>query len=359
MSSAPPAIQVRPTVRVCDGLACELAGSATLRQQLPALLDGSVPVGVVPCLGLCDEAPAVLVGRCALPNATGAGVLNTLLELVGEAAVQEPADDLAYRAQGGYALAAAIADGRLDVEPVLALLEHPAVQRLGSEDSTIGTLMRAARAQPASRRLGVEVGACGFQDRRYLERDPHRFLEGTLIAALLVGADAVTLHLPEGYDDCRALLQSELDRLDAHPPLPLPRLELRSDAVGAATLRLHVETLFWLREVLEKGPQWYARFGRRGRQGLHAISVSGRVNKPGIKLAPAGITPRELVEEYCEGMREGDSLHGCVTSTGLFAQPDLPLDADPVRPGSAAPSAVVVLGEQDRPHAQALGTMRK
>lgn len=358
MSAAQPAIHVRPTVRVCDGLACELAGSRALLQGLPALLDGKVPVDAVGCLGVCDQAPAAVVGGSVLPHATPESVLNKLLALSDQGAAQEAVGHLAYRAQGGYLLAAAFAEGECDAGAALAVLEHPAVQRLGSEGAPIGKLWRAARAQPAPRAIAVEVGGCGFQDRRYLEREPHRFLEGALIAAQLVGAEAITLCLPENYDDCRALLRSEIARLQASPPLPLPRIEVQAAPAPHATLKPRVETLFWLRDVLEKGGDWYARFGRRGRQGLHAISVSGRVNKPGLKLAPAGITPRELVEEYCEGMREGHSLHGCVTSSGLFAQPDLPLDPDPLRPGLPAPAAIVVLGEQDRAHADALGTMR-
>src|SRR5678816_3470897 len=178
-----------------------------------------------------------------------------------------------------------------------------------------------------------------FKDRFYLERDPHRFLEGMLIAAWAVGIAGIYVYLRDEYAGCREILTRELAALQANPPGPLPLIELRRGAgayicgeesamiesiegkrgmprlrppyvaqVGLfnrPTLEHNMETLLWVRDLIEQGAQWFARHGRNGRKGLRSFSVSGRVKKPGVHLAPAGITVRELIDEYCGGMCEG------------------------------------------------------
>jgi formate dehydrogenase len=389
------------TVRVCDGLACEMAGAGALLERLPALLGRDVRVVAAPCIGRCEQAPAVSVGQAAVPVATAEKVVAAAR---GEGIEPTPAaiDYDAYRAAGGYALPAALAAGRLDAGSVLRAMEDSGLRGLGGAGFPAGRKWRIVREQPAPRLFAVNIdeGEPGtFKDRFYLERDPHRFLEGLLVAAQVVGTEAVYIYLRDEYHDARALLQRELARLVADPPCPLPRIELRRGAgayicgeesamiesiegkrgeprmrppyiaqvglFGRPTLEHNFETLYWVRDIVERGPQWFASSGRNGRSGLRSFSVSGRVRQPGVKLAPAGITLRELVDEHCGGMQDGHELYAYLpggASGGILpaSLADVPLDFDTLQPhgcfiGSAA---VIVLGHQDRARDAALNVMR-
>jgi NADH:ubiquinone oxidoreductase subunit F (NADH-binding) len=255
-------------------------------------------------------------------------------------------------------------------------------------------------AAPRLMAVNIDEGEPGtFKDRHYLERDPHRFLEGVLIAASVVGIHKVYIYLRDEYHDCRALLQEQIAALQADPPHPLPAIELRRGAgayicgeesamiesiegkrgeprlrppyiaevglFGRPTLEHNFETLYWVREIVERGADWFASHGRHGRKGLRSFSVSGRVREPGVKLAPAGITLRELIDEFCGGMAEGHTLYAYLpggASGGILPaqMADIPLDFDTLQPhgcfiGSAA---VMVLGQHDRARDAALNVMR-
>ena len=248
--------------------------------------------------------------------------------------------------------------------------------------------------------VNIDEGEPGtFKDRAYLERDPHRFLEGMLIAASVVGIEACYIYLRDEYHGCRAILERELTKLRDDPPLPLPRIELRRGAgayicgeesamiesiegkrgeprmrppyiaqvglFGRPTLEHNFETLYWVRDIVQRGPDWFSGFGRRGRKGLRSFSVSGRVKLPGVKLAPAGISVQELIDEYSGGMLDGHELYAYLpggASGGILPASlnDLPLDFDTLQPhgcfiGSAA---VIVLSQQDRARDAALNMMR-
>ena len=415
------------TVRVCDGLACELAGARDLLARLPALLGGQVRVMAAPCIGRCEQAPAVAVHQAAValatPEKVAAAVRGRAAAAMPPVAVFEPADHAqrsvspppaqlqaapavtdydTYRAHGGYALPAALAAGRLEPETVLRAMEDSGLRGLGGAGFPAGRKWRIVREQPAPRLFAVNIdeGEPGtFKDRTYLERDPHRFLEGLLVAAQVVGTEAVYVYLRDEYHDARALLQRELARLAADPPCPLPRIELRRGAgayicgeesamiesiegkrgeprmrppyiaqVGLfsrPTLEHNFETLYWVRDIVERGPAWWASFGRRGRQGLRSFSVSGRVREPGVKLAPAGITVRELIDEYCGGMQDGHDFYAYLpggASGGILPASlgDLPLDFDLLQAHGAfiGSAAVIVLGHRDRARDAALNVMR-
>ncbi len=418
------------TVRVCSGLSCELAGGADLLARLSALL-GVADVRVIPapCVGRCEQAPVAIVHQNPVIYATTEAVVfavksaasahpvskdshNFIASDLAECSVTpEPAEarvapDYAgyecYRTNGGYALAAALANDEHETETVIHAMENAGLRGLGGAGFPAGKKWRIVREQPAPRLMAVNIdeGEPGtFKDRTYLERDPHRFLEGMLVAAQVVGVDACYIYLRDEYHGCRAILESELAKLKANPPCPLPHIELRRGAgayicgeesamiesiegkrgeprmrppyiaqvglFGRPTLQHNFETLYWVRDIVEKGPDWFSGFGRNGRQGLRSFSVSGRVKHPGVKLAPAGITLNELVNEYCGGMQDGHTLYAYLpggASGGIFPAhlANEPLDFDTLQPhgGFIGSAAVIVLGHQDKARDAALNMMR-
>jgi formate dehydrogenase len=360
-------------------------------------------------VGRCETAPVVVVHQHPVPRADPAAVQAVVA--AGRTAPEVPAalDLDGYRAGGGYALLRDCVEGRRDAEAVIAVLEHAGLRGLGGAGFPAGRKWRLVRAQPAPRYLAVNLdeGEPGtFKDRWNLERDPHRFLEGLLVAAWAVGVDAAWIYLRDEYHGCREMLAAELARLRADPPVPgwtLPPIELRRGAgayicgeesamiesiegkrgmprlrppyvaelglFGRPTLVHNFETLYWVREIVERGAVWFASYGRRGRQGLRSFSVSGRVREPGVKVAPAGITLRELVDEYCGGMLPDHELYAYLpggASGGILPArlADLPLDFDTLQPhapnggcfiGSAA---VIVLSQHDKAADAARNVMR-
>ena len=434
------------TVRVCDGLSCELAGARDLLARLPQILGAEVRVIPAPCVGRCEQAPVAVVHQRPVAQATVDSV--TALARTAWAASHPAAADRAqdrvlsrvsrahtddiplaidldtYRASGGYALLAQCLRGERNADTLMQTLDHAGLRGLGGAGFPAGRKWRIVRGQSGPRHMAVNIdeGEPGtFKDRWILERDPHRFLEGMLIAAWAVGIDKIWIYLRDEYHGIRALLERELARLLAAPPLPmvagagegatvgagaawtLPTIELRRGAgayicgeesamiesiegkrglprlrppyvaevglFGRPTLEHNVETLYWVRELVERGPEWFASQGRHGRKGLRRFSVSGRVREPGVKLAPAGITLRELVEEYCGGLPEGHELYAFLpggASGGIFpaSLADVPLDFDTLQPhgGFIGSAAVVVLtrsaGHWDRAVDAARNVMR-
>ncbi len=390
------------TVRVCDSLPCELAGARDLLARLPALLGPGARVVRAPCVGRCDCAPVAVVHQHPVVHATPGAVHDAVRSGKRLDRVEGHVDLAAYLAAGGYALARDCAEGRRDVDDLIAELDRAGLRGLGGAGFPAARKWRIVRAQPAPRLMAVNAdeGEPGtFKDRWCLERDPHRFLEGMLVAAWAAGVDAVWIYLRDEYHGLRAMLAAEIDALQRAAPLPLPAIELRRGAgayvcgeesamlesiegrrgmprlrppyvaerglFGRPTLVHNVETLFWVREILERGGDGFASHGRHGRRGLRRFCVSGRVREPGVKLAPAGITLRELVDEYCGGMADGHALYAYLpggASGGILPArlADLPLDFDTLQPqgcfiGSAA---VIVLSQHDRAADAARNTMR-
>ncbi len=396
----------RTTVRVCDSLSCSLAGSDSLLSQLQndLLNKGSgVKVVSVPCLGRCEQAPAAQVGQQAVAQATAETVAERVAQnQTSPNALPNAIRMNAYLQAGGYQLARQVASGERGAESVIQVLESSGLRGLGGAGFPAGRKWRIVRSQPAPRLMAVNIdeGEPGtFKDRTCLESDPHRFLEGVLIAASVVGCEAVYIYLRDEYHEARVLLTQALAELHANPPCALLRIELRRGAgayicgeesamiesiegkrgeprlrppyiaevglFGRPTLEHNFETLYWIRELLEQGADSFASHGRHGRQGLRRFSVSGRVKQPGVKLAPAGITLRELVDEYCGGMAEGHKLYAYLpggASGGILPArlADVPLDFDTLQAhgcfiGSAA---VMVLSEHDSAREAALNVMR-
>ena len=390
------------TVRVCDSLSCELAGARDLIATLKRGLGPGVRVVPAPCVGRCEQAPVAVVGQNPVAQATLEKVGPLVAARKTTCPVGRYVNYAEYRKKGGYRIAAECLAGKRDAESILKTMEDAGLRGLGGAGFPAGRKWRVVRGEKSPRLLAINIdeGEPGtFKDRYYLERDPHRFLEGAIIAAWTVQIAEVYIYLRDEYAGCREVLEREIVALQADPPCPLPPIRLRRGAgayicgeesamiesiegkrgmprlrppyvaqvglFGYPTLEHNMETLHWVREILEKGAAWFASQGRHGRKGLRSFSVSGRVRKPGVHLAPAGITVRELIAEYCGGMLPGHEFYAYLpggASGGILpaSMGDIPLDFDTLNQygcfiGSAA---IMILSDQDRARAAAANVMK-
>ena len=394
----PPAL----TVRVCDSLSCELFGANELITGLKRALGDGVRVLPAPCVGRCEQAPVAVVGHNPVARASVDKVRPLVAAKRTKCAVGKYVAYAEYRRQGGYKIAAECLAGERDAEAIITTMEHSGLCGLGGAGFPAGRKWRIVRNEKAPRLMAVNIdeGEPGtFKDRYYLERDPHRFLEGVIIAAWTVQISEVYIYLRDEYAGCREILEREIQALQASPPCALPPIHLRRGAgayicgeesamiesiegnrgmprlrppyvaqvglFGYPTLEHNMETLYWVREILEKGGEWFASHGRHGRKGLRSFSVSGRVRKPGVHLAPAGITVKELIAEYCGGMLPGHEFYAYLpggASGGILpaSMGDIPLDFDTLNQygcfiGSAA---IIILSDKDKAAAAARNLMK-
>ncbi|MCF3946987.1 NAD(P)H-dependent oxidoreductase subunit E [Acidiphilium iwatense] len=386
------------TVRVCDSIACALLGSEKLLGELRQSLGADVRVVRAPCVGLCDQAPAVEIGHHFVHRADVTAVEQAVRS--GHTHPEIPAyiDYAAYLGGGGYALLERVRSGVLPAEAVLTALEAGGLRGLGGAGFPTGRKWRSVLGEPGPRLMAVNAdeGEPGtFKDRYFLYADPHRVLEGMLIGAHVAEVNDIYVYLRDEYPIGREILRRELAKL----PAGGPRIHLRRGAgayicgeessmlesiegkrglprqkppypfqvglFGRPTLINNVETLFWVRDIIEKGASWWAGHGRNGSKGLRSFSVSGRVREPGVKIAPAGITVRELIDEFCGGMQPDHRFTAYLpggASGGILpaTMADIPLDFGTLEKygcliGSAA---VVILSDHDDVREAARNLMR-
>ena len=360
---APPAI----TVRVCESISCHLAGADSLLETLRNAAGDTVRVLPAPCVGRCDRAPVAVVGQNPIDRATPAAVRDAVNAKRVTPELPPYPDYAAYRADGGYETLLTCRSGLRSLDEVITAVDAAGLRGLGGAGFPTAQKWKFVRAEPGPRIVAVNAdeGEPGtFKDRHCMETDPHRVLEGVLIAAWAVDADDVFIYLRDEYAACRAILTREIQALYAEPPCELPRMHLRRGAgayicgeessliesiegkrgeprlrppfpaqagvFGRPTLVQNVETAFWIRTLVEDGPAEWNALGRQDHPGARFFSVSGRVKKPGVYLAPNGITARELIE-YAGGMLDGHAFYGYLpggASGGILPASlgDLPLD---------------------------------
>ena len=397
-AQAPPPL----TVRVCDSLSCELAGAVELKAALEADCPDGVRIVRAPCMGRCDTAPVAEVGHRHVDLATPESVLAAAVSGDAHPHVPEYEGHDAYVARGGYSALDACRSGRRTVDEAVEVLNAAGLRGLGGAGFPTGRKWSIVRSYPGPRLMAVNAdeGEPGtFKDRFYLERHPHRFLEGVLIAAWAVEAETVYIYLRDEYPVVREILEAEIARLEREDRVGSHRLELRRGAgayicgeessmlesiegkrglprhrppyvaevglFGRPTLVQNVETLYWVPEILARGAEWFAGAGKGEAKGLRSYSVSGRVREPGVKLVPAGTTARELVEEHCGGMLEGHAFRGYLpggASGGILpaTMADLPLEFGALEKHGCfvGSHAVVILSDRDDMRAVALNLMR-
>ena len=385
------------TIRVCDSLSCMMAGAETLISELEAGADPKhLRIMRAPCMGGCDVAPAARVGNREVGNATSDGLLAIATSGSSNSEIEALIPDYkalkSYQESGGYAMLSRVQSGAIAFDAILDILKESGLRGLGGAGFPSHMKWQFVRGYEGPRLMTIngDEGEPGtFKDRYYLERNPHAMIEGALIAAHFVEAERIYLYMRDEYPAVLEILRREIAAVEAAGLCEKGFIELRRGAgayicgeesamiesiegkrglprhrppyiaevgvFGRPTLNHNVETLYWIPEILEKGAEWFADQGKENHPGPRSWSVSGRVKKPGVVLAPAGVTIRELIDDYCGGMEEGHTFKAYYpggASGGVLpaSMDDIPLDfgGELAKLGSFVGShAVVVLSDQD------------
>ena len=334
------------TVRVCDSLTCSLFGAEGILEELDKKIGTDVRVVRAPCIGACDKAPVAAIGHNLIENINSKKLEKyATKERIPHRKINPIKLD-PYIESGGYTLLKECLSGSRNRQSFIEELEKSALRGLGGAGFPTARKWNLVRGNKGKKVVAVngDEGEPGtFKDRLYLESDPHRILEGMLIAAWAVGAEDCYFYLRDEYPEIRKLLEVEISGLETEGLVAHTRIHLRRGAgayicgeesamiesiegkrgyprhrppyvaeVGVfnrPTLVNNIETLFWIRDIIQKGPTWYNDQGTIEHPGFRSYSVSGRVRNPGVKLAPAGVTAQELIDDYCGGMSEGHSFH--------------------------------------------------
>jgi NADH:ubiquinone oxidoreductase subunit F (NADH-binding)/NADH:ubiquinone oxidoreductase subunit E len=390
------------TIRVCDSLSCAMAGAEALLAELQAKVGADVRVVRAPCVGRCQSAPAAEVGHNFIDNADVAKVAKAVVEHRHHPEIPAYTDLAAYRTAGGYQTLQRLRTGALSRDKLVEIVDKAGLRGCGGAGFPTARKWKSVLGEPGPRLMAVNAdeGEPGtFKDRYFLETDPHRVLEGMLIGAHLVESPDVYFYLRDEYPACREILAREIAALESAGLLAGVKVHLRRGAgayicgeesamiesiegkrglprhrpplpfqvgiFGRPTLINNVETLYWIRDLVERGPEWWTGQGRNGRKGLHTYSVSGRVRDPGVKIAPAGVTVRELIDEFCGGMLPGHTFRAYVPggpSSGILPASlgDVPLDFGTLEAHGSfiGSAAVVILSDKDDIKEAALNLMR-
>lgn len=378
-------------VRVCESLSCALAGGKNLHKSLSKALDGQARVELAPCMGECDHAPAVMVGRNPIAPANADKVVEAFVKGAWHTPSAHWPSLADYRAEGGMACFEKLRSGSLTKETIIEELHKAGLRGLGGAGFPTGRKWDLVRKAPAPRLMAVngDEGEPGtFKDRLYLETKPWQILEGILIASWVVEAKEVYIYIRDEYPLGLKILAEAMQELDALGMTSHTKLHLRRGA-GAyicgeesamiesiegkrglprhrppyvaekglfdrPTLVNNLETMLWVPFIVQHGGAEFAAKGMNGGAGWRSYSVSGRVAEPGVKLAPAGISLNQLIQDYCGGMAKGHELKAFLpggASGGILPvrEADRPLDFGKLEElGSFVGShAVVVLSDKD------------
>ncbi len=391
-------------VRVCESLTCELFGAHKLLQDIKKLENKNIKVVPGPCMGRCNVAPTVCVGKNYVDEANFDKVKKTIDEKTFEPFIPDYINLSSYKKNGGYEIADKIKNGVISKKQVLDSLNESGLKGKGGAGFPTGKKWEIVSNYNGKKYVAVngDEGEPGtFKDRSYLESDPHRFLEGALIASYFINAQKVYIYMRDEYPAVIKILLDEINKMEDEEIIPKDFFIVRRGAgayicgeesamiesiegkrglprhrppyvaeiglFGCPTLTNNLETLFWVRDIIEKGAKWFAEKGSNGNKGFHSFSVSGRVKNPGVKVAPAGITIQQLIDEYCDGMADGHTFKGYLpggASGGILpaTMNDIPLDYGSKELMDAGcflgSAAVVVLSDHDNMKDVALNLLK-
>ena len=391
-------------VRVCESLTCELFGAHKLLQDIKKLENKNIKVVPGPCMGRCNVAPTVCVGKNYVDVANFDKVKKTIDEKNFDPFIPDYINLSSYKKKGGYEIANKIKNGVISKKQVLDFLNESGLKGKGGAGFPTGKKWEIVSNYNGKKYVAVngDEGEPGtFKDRSYLESDPHRFLEGALIASYFINAQKVYIYMRDEYPTVIKILLDEINKMEDEEIIPKDFFIVRRGAgayicgeesamiesiegkrglprhrppyvaeiglFGCPTLTNNLETLFWVRDIIEKGAKWFAEKGSNGNKGFHSFSVSGRVKNPGVKVAPAGITIQQLIDEYCDGMADGHTFKGYLpggASGGILpaTMNDIPLDYGSKELMDAGcflgSAAVVVLSDHDNMKDVALNLLK-
>jgi len=391
-------------VRVCESLTCELFGAHKLLQDIKKLENKNIKVVPGPCMGRCNVAPTVCVGKNYVDVANFDKVKKTIDEKIFDPFIPDYINLSSYKKKGGYEIANKIKNGVISKKQVLDSLNESGLKGKGGAGFPTGKKWEIVSNYNGKKYVAVngDEGEPGtFKDRSYLESDPHRFLEGALIASYFINAQKVYIYMRDEYPTVIKILLDEINKMEDEEIIPKDFFIVRRGAgayicgeesamiesiegkrglprhrppyvaeiglFGCPTLTNNLETLFWVRDIIEKGAKWFAEKGSNGNKGFHSFSVSGRVKNPGVKVAPAGITIQQLIDEYCDGMADGHTFKGYLpggASGGILpaTMNDIPLDYGSKELMDAGcflgSAAVVVLSDHDNMKDVALNLLK-